>query len=151
MLRRAGRVVAWSVALAAPSLAQIRYFDSHEGGTARAAIAVLRHVSGLSYRLVGESPLVHLERYFGESAQFALRATLPVRHGDVIALVVPTWAPALSLGYGDTTSWRASRSSAQCRNVSLATAQTVLGAAASYDCLYQTALVTYGASVISTP
>ena len=50
-----------------------------------------------------------LEKYFGKTAQFPLATTIPVKKGDIVALTVPTWAPALALGFGNNTSWRASR------------------------------------------
>ena len=63
----------------------------------------------LTYKLIAQSPLVKLEPYFGKTAQFPLETTIPVKKGDVVALTVPTWAPALALGFGNDTSWRASR------------------------------------------
>ena len=63
----------------------------------------------LTYKLISQSPLVKLEPYFGKTAQFPLANTLQVKKGDVIALTVPSWAPALALGFANTTSWRASR------------------------------------------
>ena len=56
-----------------------------------------------------------LAPYFGMAAQFPLDRTLKVKKGDVIALEVPTWAPALALkdqlgrDYGNDMLWRASR------------------------------------------
>jgi hypothetical protein len=145
-IHHSGRIVSWSVALAAPSTEQIHYFDEHEGGTARASLAVLRNKGGLDYALVALSPLVHLQPYFGRTAVIPLADPITVHKGDVIALAVQTWLPALALNYPATTAWRASRSAAQCSDVAIETAQSVLGSSASYDCLYQTAQITYGAS-----
>jgi hypothetical protein len=64
----------------------------------------------------------------------------------VLALSVPTWLPALALNYPTTTSWRASRPATRCTDVALQTMQSIVGSSAGYDCLYQTALVTYGAT-----
>jgi hypothetical protein len=146
-----GRVVGWEITLSAPSTAQIKYFDATEGGTSRAALAVLRNVRGLGYRLVATAPLVHLEPYFGKTASFALATTIPVVRGDLLALTVPTWAPALELRAGRRTAWRASRRSSECTAVTHQTAQGTAGSVAQYGCLYPTALVRFAAIEISTP
>jgi hypothetical protein len=74
-----------------------------------------------------------------------------VKKHDVIALTVPTWAPALALGFGHETSWRASRPRTQCSSTSSLSAQTQIGSSVQYYCLYQTARLTYSATEISTP
>jgi hypothetical protein len=146
-----GRIVGWEITLSLPSPAQTKYFDSTEGGTARAAIAVIRNESGLGFRLIAESPVIHLEPYFGRTVTFALASSIPVVAGDEIALDVPTWAPALELRAGQRTAWRASRAATQCANVTTETAQSVPGSVAQYSCIYRTALVHFGAVEISTP
>jgi hypothetical protein len=145
-IRQDGRIRSWSVTLAAPSTYEIHYFDKHEGGTARAAIAILQNVGGLAYKLVALSPVVHLQPDFGTTAQVRLANPIRVVKGEVLALAVPTWLPALALDYPTTTSWRASRSSSRCSDVGLETMQSLLGASAVYGCLYQTALIPYGAT-----
>jgi hypothetical protein len=143
---RSGSIVAWSVTLATPDKAQTHYFDLNEGGTARAGIAVLRLVNGLTYKLVAQSPIVHLEPFFGENALTTLAHPIPVVRGDIIALTVPTWLPALSVGYSDATSWRAARSTAQCTNFKTSTVQTAVGSKRSFDCLYQESELNYSAT-----
>ncbi|HEX2703812.1 MAG TPA: hypothetical protein VHM72_10320 [Solirubrobacteraceae bacterium] len=145
-IRRGGSIRSWWVTLAIPSTDEIHYFDTHEGGTARAALAVLRNVGGLDYKLVALSSIVHLQPDFGKTAQLRLTNPIRVVKGDVVALAVPTWLPALSLAYPATTSWRASRSAAQCSDVAIQTMQSLVGSSAGYDCLYPNALITYGAS-----
>jgi hypothetical protein len=146
MIRHRGAIVSWSVALAAPTTDQTHYFDRHEGGSAEAALAIIHNTTGLDYKLVALSPLVHLQSYFGKTARFRLASPIPVAKGDVVALTVPTWLPALAVGYAPTTSWRASRSSADCLDVARQTNQIAIGSSAAYDCLYQKALITYGAT-----
>lgn len=149
---RNGAVVAWTISLGKPNATQIKYFNTNEGGAASAAIAILRPQPkpNLSYKLVAQSPLVQLQPYFGKTAQFPLANTIQVKKGDVIALAVPTWAPALSLGFTSETSWRASRLRSQCSNTSVQSMQQ-LGANAQYFCLYREARLTYSATLISTP
>lgn len=150
---RDGVIVAWTIMLGKPNSTQTKFFNANEGGAASAGIAVLRpekHTK-LGYKLVAQSPVVQLQRYFGMTAQFPLASTIPVKKGDVVALTVPTWAPALALGFSHETSWRASRPKKQCSATNSQTAQTSIGATVSYYCLYQTARLTYSATLISTP
>jgi hypothetical protein len=104
-----------------------------------------------TYKLVAQSPVMKLEPYFGRSAQFPLETALKVKKGDVIGLTVPTWAPALALGFPSTTSWRASRSQAQCKTMNLQTALSTNGETVQFYCLYTTARLTYSATLVSTP
>lgn len=151
---RNGVIVAWTIRLSLPTAGQITYFDEHEGGPAEAGISIVKQTKGLDYELVASSPLVQLQPYFGETAQFPLATTIPVQKGERVALTVPTWAPALAIKLGNTTSWRASRPKNTCTSATEAstqTAQTTAGAAVEYSCLYQTARLLYTATLISTP
>jgi hypothetical protein len=149
---REGTVVAWTITLGKPNATQVKFFDTNEGGTASAAIAVLRPQPkpNLAYKLVAQSPVIQLEKYFGKTAQFPLATTIQVKKGDVIALAVPTWAPALALGFTNETSWRASRPRSQCSSTSTQSTQQI-GATVQYYCLYRQARLTYSATLISTP
>ncbi len=140
---RPGSVVAWTVMLGKPNATQIKFFNANEGGAAEAGIAILRpqRKPNLTYKLVAQSPTV----------QFPLETTLAVRKGDVVALSVPTWAPALALGFDKGTAWRASRPRKQCTSTSAQSTHTQIGSAVQYFCLYQTARLAYSATLISTP
>ncbi len=157
VLPRSGRIVAWSIQLGKPTSAQVKFFDENEGGAPEANISVLhpekssKTVPKYTYKLVAQSPLIQLEPYFGLSVQFPLTTTLEAEKGDVVALTVPTWAPALALGYEKNTSWRASRPTSQCSVTDTQTAHIKIGKLRQYDCLYQTARLTYSATLISTP
>jgi hypothetical protein len=150
---REGSIVAWTITLGKPTATQIKFFDANEGGVATAGIAVLRalRTPHLTYKLIAQSPLIKLEPYFGKTAQFPLATTIPVKKGDIVALTVPSWAPALALNFPNTTSWRASRPKSQCTSTSSQTTQTGVGSAVQYYCLYRTARLTYSATLISTP
>lgn len=150
---RNGTIVAWTIMLGKPNATQIKFFNANEGGVSEAGIAILRpqRKPNLTYKLVSQSPLVKLQPYFGKTAQFPLESTLAVKKGDVVALTVPSWAPALALGFGKDTSWRASRPKSQCSSTSSQTADTQIGSPVQYSCLYQTARLTYSATLISTP
>ncbi len=148
-----GSIVGWSITLGKPSATQIKFFNTNEGGEAEAGIAVLRPQKSpnLTYKLIASGPLVKLKSYFGKTVQFPLETTIKAKKGDVIALSVPTWAPALALGFGNDTSWRASRQKKQCTSTSSQTVQTQIASNVQYYCLYQTARLTYSATEISTP
>jgi hypothetical protein len=150
---KAGSVVAWTITLGKPNATQTKFFNTNEGGPSEAGIAILRAQKkpNLTYKLIAQSPTVKLEPYFGKSAQFPLETTIPVKKNDVIALTVPTWAPALALGFGSETSWRASRPRKACTSTSVQTSHTTVGSNVQYYCLYQTARLTYSATLISTP
>jgi hypothetical protein len=153
LVKRNGSVVAFTISLGKPNASQIKFFNTNEGGVAEAGIAILRPVSGkrLTYKLISQSPPVKLEPYFGKTAQFPLETTIPVKKGDVIGLTVPTWVPALALGFGNDTSWRASRPRSSCASTSAQSSHTQVGSQVQYFCLYQTARLTYSATEISTP
>jgi hypothetical protein len=150
---RAGSIVAWTISLGKPTAAQIKFFDANEGGEAEASLAILRAVKkpNLAYKLVTQSPAVKLKPYFGKTAQFPLERSIVIRKGDIVAVTVPTWAPALALGFGKDTSWRASRARKQCSSTSSQSTHTQVGSTVQYVCLYQTARLTYSATLISTP
>jgi hypothetical protein len=150
---RSGSIVAWTIMLGKPNATQIKFFNANEGGASEAGIALLRpqKTPNLTFKLIAQSPPVKLQPYFGKTAQFPLEKTLAAKKGDVVALTVPSWAPALALGFGKDTSWRASRSKSQCASTSAQSTQTEIGSAVQYFCLYQTARLTYSATLISTP
>jgi hypothetical protein len=150
---REGTIVAWTITLGKPNSSQIKFFNTNEGGAPTAAIAILEQQKkpNLTYKVVAQSPVVKLEKYFGKTAEFPLANTINVKRGQIVALTVPTWAPALALGFGNDTSWRAARSKTQCSATSTQTAQTQIGTSVQYYCLYRTARLTYSATLISTP
>jgi hypothetical protein len=148
---RDGRIVAWTITLGKPGTKQAAFFDAKLGGAASAGITVLRPGKKLYYRVVARSPVRHLKRYFGSTVQFPLAKSILVRKGWVVALTVPTWAPALAVGFGNDHSWRASRPRSKCDDTQTQTAQIKDHGLAQYFCLYRTARLTYSATLISTP
>lgn len=145
-----GKIVAWSIALGKPTKRQIAFFDKRLGGPASAQLTVLRLGTHLYSRVVTQSPVEPLEPYFGQTVQFPLGRTLNVRPGYVIALTVPTWAPALTQLVHDGSSWRASRQPKGCADTTTQTAQLHLGDLTRYRCLYD-AQLTYSATLVTRP
>ncbi|MGI8802190.1 MAG: hypothetical protein ACR2KV_08465 [Solirubrobacteraceae bacterium] len=148
---RDGTIVAWSITLGNPGKKQIAFFNTNEGGPASAGLAIIRGGAKLQYRLLAQSPIIPLQPYFGKTAQFALAQTIPVKKGNLLALTVPTWAPALALGFGNDVSWRASRPKGKCTDTTTQTTQTNVNSIVQYVCLYRTARLTYSATLVSTP
>ena len=100
--------------------------------------------------MAGQSPVQQLQPYFGQSVQFPLERSIRVRRGQVVALTVPTWAPALSQLVDDGSSWRASRAKERCSDLDRQTAQTQMRQLTQYRCLYRERL-TYSATLITDP
>lgn len=150
VIPRPGKIVAWSVTLGKPGKKQIKFFDDNLGGTASAQITVLRPGTKLRYRVVGQSPVVKVQPYFGTTVQFALDSAIPVKQGYVVAITTPTWVPALAVNLPTDTSWRASRGKGTCDETSK---QTALGnnSLAQFYCLYRGARLTYSATFIPDP
>jgi hypothetical protein len=148
---QAGRIVAWSISLGTPDEEQAAFFEENLGGPARAGITVLRTDDRNFGRVVGRSGVRELERYFGGTVQFALEQTIPVQPGYRVALTVPTWAPALALGLGTDSLWRAVRPDNDCTDTEGQAAQTSLGLLGRYRCVYRTARLTYSATLVTRP
>jgi hypothetical protein len=146
-----GRLVAWTIGLSKPNTAQVKFFTQELGGPAQAGITVLKVGDHLRDTVKAQGPLVTLAPYFGSTAQFPLATAIPVLKGDLIALTVPTWAPALQVGLGGDTSWRASRSKNKCKDNKTQTAQLNVGDKQQYYCLYRTARLVYTATLITYP
>jgi hypothetical protein len=162
-----GSIVAWTVSLGSPtttgssgSQSQTAYLNSLVGGAAQAGIAILKprgKKKYYEYKLVAQSPTEQLQPYFGETVQFPLAKSIPVKAGEVLALSVPTWAPVMALVtksghvYGKYINWRSSRQKGGCASSSGQTAQQSLHSTVQYYCLYKGVRLTYSALEISTP
>jgi hypothetical protein len=146
-----GKIVAWTITLGSPGKRQIKFFNDNYGGASLAGISILKPGTRLFHRVLGRSPMQSLQPYFGTTVQFPLTTALDIKKGQVIGLTVPSWAPALALGMGNDTSWRASRAKGACAEPGRQSAQLDLRDLAQYRCLYRTARLTYSATLITTP
>jgi hypothetical protein len=146
-----GRIVAWTIALGTPGKKQVAFFNRTQGGQSTAQITVLRSGTKARLRVMGQGEPQRLQPFFGTTAQFPLAQTIPVKKGWIVGLTVPTWAPALSVGLGADTAWRAARPKGACDETQTQTAQTSIAQLAQYWCLYRTARLTYSATLIPTP
>jgi hypothetical protein len=149
---RSGRIVAFTLQLGSLSDRQIHFFNSTYGGTSRIQLAVLRPQArpARSYEVVATTGIFKIQPFFGTTVQFPLKTTLAARKGDIVALSVPTWAPVLAVNLPQENGWRASRAD-NCTDLLTQTAQLTVSSSTQYKCLYQTARVTYTATLVSTP
>jgi len=148
---KAGRIVAWTIGLGNPGAQQTTFFNQRLGGESQAQITIIDPRRKLRSRVVAQGEPQKLQPYFGSTPQFPLATSIRVHKGEVVALTVPTWAPALAVGLGADTSWRASRGRGKCDDTSLQTAQMTANQLAQYFCLYRTARLTYTATLIADP
>jgi hypothetical protein len=149
---RDGKVVGFSVTLGKPTAKQTRFFNDLFGGSPRAQISILRPAkTRRRHRLTGQSEVFDLEPYLGSRPTFALARPLSVKKGYVIALTVPTWAPAFSVNLSKDEAWRSSRNPGACDDVQQAAAHERRDTVRTYRCFYRTARLLYTAIFISDP
>src|SRR4051794_1290063 len=103
---KAGRIVAWTIALGNPGAQQTAFFNQRLGGAAEAQLTILNPRRKLRSRVVAQGEPLKLQPFFGSTPTFALQTSLRVHKGWVVALTVTTWAPALAVGLAADTSWR---------------------------------------------
>jgi hypothetical protein len=148
---RDGRIVAWTVSLGKPGPNQTKFFNERLGGESQAALAILQPGAKLNSTVVAKSPMQKLQPWFGMYVQFPLEQSIEVKKGQVLALSVPTWAPALQVNLGGDTSWRSSRPKGSCNDTAEQSALVGDNDSAQFYCLYRTARLTYSATLVSTP
>jgi hypothetical protein len=151
-----GKIVAFTVSLGKPNAEQFKFFEDLYGGPASLRLSILRQgktrKTRLTYRLLRQSPVVRVDHYFGSTPTFALDAPLKVSPKNIVALTVPTWAPAFAVGLPKSNWWRSSRKKGQCGNVSQHADQETIGSIVTYGCTYhQGARLMYTATYIPDP
>jgi hypothetical protein len=156
-----GRIVAWSVSLSRPSREatakttdEVGFFNDFLGTPSRARIGVLRRREGSKpprYKLLRQGPLQTLNRYFGSTPVFALEHPLTVLKGQIVALTIPTWAPAFAINVGEGNTWRGSRQSGDCaskQDIQTGKPQQGVGKLKTYGCYYSEARLLYTATIV---
>jgi hypothetical protein len=164
-----GRLVAWSIKTGAPSTkpnpnnnnqSDFDFFSKTFGGPPKARISVLKPImksirAGKPiYKLKSQSPVEDLSAFLGQTTTFTLDTPLRVKPNNVVALTVPTWAPAFAINQSADTKWAASRKKGKCNNTAdilAGTPQDALGTQRSYGCVYNTARLLYSATVVADP
>ena len=152
-----GKVVAWSIKLSAPRSGQISFFNDFFGGPPSARISVLKPIRKKIkmgkpfYRLKTQGPVEELMPFLGQTTTFALQKPLIVKKGQIVALTVPTWAPAFAVNLGNKTAWRGSRKKGKCTNredIRLGRPAEIVGKDRVFGCSYKTARLLYSATVV---
>jgi hypothetical protein len=153
-VKRDGRVKAWTLTLAQPTNRQRSFFNGFFGTPPEARLAILHRIAGTNpprYNLRRQGSIHVLSPYLGQTVRFG--ASLRVHKGDIVALTIPTWAPAFAQDLSARNAWRASRLPGECTNttaVRQGQPQQRVGRRATYGCRYRTARLLYTATVVET-
>ncbi len=151
---RNGRITAWTLTLSEPTDRQRSFFNGFFGRPPKAHLAILKRVPGSSpprYRLRRQSAVRVLSPYLGSTVRFRLGKPLAVRRGNIVALSIPTWAPAFAFNLSQAEAWRASRTPGACVNANdlrRGRPQQVVGSRRTYGCRYNTARLLYTATLV---
>ena len=149
---RNGRVKAWTLTLAQPTNRQRAFFNGFFGTPPEARLAILRRIPGTKpprYNLRRQSRTRVLSPFLGQTVKFG--ASLRVRKGEIVALTIPTWAPAFAQDLSARNAWRASRERGKCTNatdVRQGKPQQRVNKRATYACRYSTARLLYTATLV---
>ncbi|MGK2954740.1 MAG: hypothetical protein ACSLFI_03585 [Solirubrobacterales bacterium] len=186
-----GKIVSWSISLANPTRkttaatgdAQLPFFNLYFGSPSQARISVLRQVQKRKkgpprYKMVRQSPTQTLNPYFGSTVHFALTNPLNVIKDQVVALTIPTWAPAYwrpracdpsefgglidenaCADYGEEFTWRGSRGPNKCllggdtveethKSVDGSHPQQKVNSIKRYACYYKASRLLYTATIV---
>ena len=154
VVRRDGKVLAFTVKLGKLTREQIAFFDGRFGAPASARISILsrskKRGKRNEHRLLAKSEVFSLRRYFGSSPTFVLEEPLAVERGNVVAITVPTWAPVLAGEQDKSTKWRSSRRKGRCGTSDRLAppAPQGLGSVARWGCNYSEARLLYTATYV---
>jgi hypothetical protein len=155
VMKARGRIVAFTIRLGKPDAQQTQFFSNLFGVTPQARLTILKKPAHdkpktNDLRLTRQSEVFDLSNYLGSTPTFALAKPLLVNPGAIVALTVPTWAPAFAINLGPDEAWRSSRPKNDCGGTTQAAQQTV-GMSHSYDCFYRTARLLYSATFVPDP
>ena len=150
-----GKIVAFTVRLAKLEDNQIKFFTDLYGTPPQVRLSILKpgrtRKTRLDHRLIAQSPIFTVDQYFGASPSFALDNPLAVKPGNIVALTVPTWAPAFARDLSRNNWWRSSRRKGHCDNVSGHAEMGTLNGVDTFGCTYHTARLLYSATFVQTP
>ncbi|MEX2108739.1 MAG: hypothetical protein WD827_07625 [Solirubrobacterales bacterium] len=147
-----GKVKSWTLTLAQPTNKQRSFFNGFFGMPPEARLAILRRVPETNpprYNLRSQSSIHVLTPFLGRTVRFS--ASLKVRKGDIVALTIPTWAPAFAQELKAANVWRASREEGECTDTTaLRQGEPLekLNTRATFGCRYSTARLLYTATVV---
>ena len=156
VIPRAGKIVAFSVTLADLAENQVSFFNQSFGSPASVRLSILRRgkkrKTRLNHRLMAQSGVYRVDRYFGSTPTFGLNKPLRVRKGHIVAITVPTWAPSFAYSLPRSNWWRSSRQKGECNRTPPARSpHNRVGRVVRYGCTYFTARLQYTASYVPDP
>ena len=147
LINEPGTVVAFSVRLGKPDAEQTTFFSNLFGGQAQVRLSVLKPArTKRRHRLVSQSEVVNVQRYFGSTPTFALAKPIKVDKRTVVALTVPTWIPAFAVNQPADVAWRFSREN--CDDAQEPAAQQTVKSLRTYACFKRTARPVYSVTFI---
>lgn len=147
-----GTIKSWTLTLSQPTNSQRSFFNGFFGTPPEARLAILRRIAGTNpprYNLRSQGSIKVLSPYLGQTVKFG--SSLKVEKGDIVAITVPTWAPAFAQELASNEVWRASREPGKCTNstdIRQGEPQEKPGTRATYGCKYSTARLLYTATLV---
>jgi hypothetical protein len=156
-VRRDGRIVAFTVKLGKLAQVQIDAFNSRIGSPAAVRLTVVRRGTKKTrrndHRVLGQSDVFEVDKYFGSSPTFVLDEPLKVERGNIVALTVPTWAPVLApVPVADNALWRSSRPKGGCTTTATKlapdSAMERVGRLSTWGCNYKNERLLYTATYV---
>jgi hypothetical protein len=152
VIPRQGKIVAFTVRLGNPDANQQQFFNDLYGSPPKVQLSILRRSTKkktyLDHRLIAQSEEFRVDSFFGSAPTFILNKPLQVNAKNIVALTVPTWAPAFAVGLPRSYWWRSSRTKGKCDNVSQMAQLTKLQSKKVFGCTYFTARLYYTATYI---
>jgi hypothetical protein len=157
-IRRDGYLVAFTVTLPELAQNQIDSFNARFGGAPSVRLSTLRRgdkrKTRLNHRLLRQSDVYDVENYLGSSPTFVFKEPLRVKKGNLVALTVPTWVPALAADLTGSNWWRSSRLKGKCGSddaLAPPSTQETPREIIRYGCTYKRARLLYTATYIPDP
>ena len=148
-----GKIRNFRLFLGKPTSGDRKALNDRFGGPPQAAITVLKKIKvdgEEKFRMVRKSPVENLGPELGTVATFTLAKPLNVRKGNIVALAVPTWAPAFAAGLNTNLNrWRASRKAGRCAAVYVdqATPQLKVNSERPYGCTFRGSRLLYTVTI----
>jgi hypothetical protein len=152
LVTHGGTIKSWTLTLAQPTNRQRSFFNGFFGTPPQARLSIIRRVPGTNpprYALRAQGAIKVLSPYLGQTVRFG--SNLKAEKGDIVAISVPTWAPAFSQDLSKNNIWRASRAPGTCSNstdIRQGEPQSKIGKRATYGCKYTTARLLYTATLV---
>lgn len=152
-VRRSGYVTSFTLRLSKPNADQVSFFKTTYGDTPQVRLALVRSLHDKKqYRLLKQTQAFNIEPYLGSTVTFALRQPFRVKKEDIVAITVPTWAPAFVHNQSTDIAWRSSHSEEECTtSLPPTAAHEEEGTKKTYGCFYRTARLLYSATFIGDP